>query len=130
MTEQRDPRPRRTGSDDWKDRLDTRHYGDDLEDGDRPVPDDVPPHPDTDLDADAIAAELDAIDGTLVLVDGTWHHSHAFDGYQHTTACDVVLDCVDVDTVELDVPTALEADDVQESLCTTCEQALLDGGSA
>jgi hypothetical protein len=70
------------------------------------------------------------LDGTLVRVDDLWHHSHAFDGYQHTTSCDVVLDCVDVDAVELDVPDALEADDVQESLCNDCEQALLDGASA
>jgi hypothetical protein len=69
------------------------------------------------------------VDGTLVLVDDAWHHSQAFDGYQHTTGCQLVLDCVDVDAVELEIPQALDQPDVLDALCTDCERHLLNGGS-
>jgi len=136
MTYQHDPRPKR--ADRTTEPLDARHYGDrvepddppqrdDVHRDDRPVPDDVGPAPDYEPEQD----RDDGADGTLVETGGVWHHSTAFDGYEHTITCGRVLACVDVDDVHLSPLQALrELDaDPDATVCTECRNALLCGGS-
>ena len=33
------------------------------------------------------------------------HHSVAFDGYEHTTACGLTIPCKNIENVKMDVPT-------------------------
>ena len=64
--------------------------------------------------------------GTLILVDEpgrrlTWHHSVAFDGYQHTTACGREVDCDDIRDVEMEPPReAWHKHVTPNTSCPTC----------
>jgi len=56
--------------------------------------------------------------GTLIHVDHgpreTWHHSVAFDGYQHETACGQAVDCDEFDELRMDIA---EWDDLNSKHC-------------
>ncbi|RDZ61386.1 hypothetical protein C5B90_19120 [Haloferax sp. Atlit-12N] len=54
-------------------------------------------------------------DGTLITTTGDeWHHSVAFDGATHTTACGYDLDVRDVQAVDLEV------DFTRDDVCREC----------
>jgi len=45
------------------------------------------------------------------------HHSVAFDGYEHTTACGLTIPCKNIENVKMDVPTDLDS---VENICNGC----------